>query len=167
MYVGADNRLYAFASSYCLGPILVWLCLACDIKGIVALGWRPLVMFFIGSLGVILGGPIAIFIVGRTLNNVVDPDETYKGLACVAGSWIGGGANFAAMQSLFEPSPADVALATAVDVVCANVWLAVLFLLIGKKDKFDQVMKADSSPVQDLILRVELLEKSQVRKDMC
>jgi uncharacterized membrane protein len=82
-------------------------------------------------------------------------------------AWMSLGANFAAMQSLFEPSPADVALATAVDVVCANVWLAVLFLLIGKKERFDQFMKADSSPVQDLILKVELLEKSQVRTDIC
>ena len=52
VYVGADNELYKFASGYLLAPILVWLCLACDIKGIIMLGWRPIVMFFVGTFGV-------------------------------------------------------------------------------------------------------------------
>jgi uncharacterized membrane protein len=120
-------------------------------------------MFFVGTAGVMFGGPIAVAIIGTSMKNVVEPDETFKGLACVAGSWIGGGANFAAMQSLFDPSPADVALATAVDVVCANVWLAVLFLMIGKRDRVNAFMQADASPVDDLIKRVEFLEKTQVR----
>ena len=62
-------------------------------------------MFFTGTLGIIIGGPLAIIIVSAVSPDIIGgsgPDSVWRGLSTVAGSWIGGGANQAAMKEVFE-----------------------------------------------------------------
>ena len=47
----------------------------------------------------------------------------------MAGSWIGGGANQAAMKEVFQVDDTIFSAMVAVDVIVANVWMA--FLLYG------------------------------------
>ena len=67
-------------------------------------------MFLTGTVGVILGGPIAVFIVAWIAPDIIGvdgPEAVWRGLSTVAGSWIGGGANQAAMEVVFmEPAGA-------------------------------------------------------------
>jgi uncharacterized membrane protein len=58
------------------------------------LGSKAIIMFLAGTLGIIIGGPFALYIVGSFYPEVaLSNGEVWKGLSTIAGSWIGGGAN--------------------------------------------------------------------------
>jgi len=62
---GEHSRLYFVASRYLLPACLILLTLSVDLKEIAHLGYKPVVMFLAGTVGIILGGPLAILLVSR------------------------------------------------------------------------------------------------------
>ncbi|GAB4107715.1 DUF819 family protein [Echinicola sediminis] len=155
---GETSNLYQVASRYLLPASLVLLTLSIDFKGIIRLGPKALIMFLSGTVGIILGGPIALLIVSAVDNSVlggVGPDEVWRGLATIAGSWIGGGANQTAMLRTFGASPQLFSQMIAVDVVIANLWLAFLLYWAGNPSRVDRIFKADSSAIKELQKSVE------------
>jgi len=153
---GESSQLYFVASRYLLPASLVLLCLGIDFKGILNLGPKSLIMFFSATLGIVLGGPVAVGIVAYVAPSLLDTgeEEAWRGLATVAGSWIGGGANQTAMKEIYKASDNLFASMIVVDVVVANIWMG--FLLYGAtiSQKVDAWLKADSSAIEDLKKRV-------------
>lgn len=155
---GEFSNLYFMASRYLLPASLVLLTLSIDFKGIVKLGPKALIMFLAGSLGIILGGPMALFVISWVYPEIlggVGPDEVWRGLSTIAGSWIGGGANQTAMLEIFGASPSLFSQMIAVDVLVANVWMAVLLYWAAKPGIIDKLFKADSSAILELQDKVE------------
>jgi len=146
------SKLYFVASRYLLPASLLFLCLGIDFKGIINLGSKALIMFLTGTVGIVLGGPIALLIISFLFPNIVDftPDELWKGLSTIAGSWIGGGANQTAMKEIFNVQGGVFATMVVVDIVVANIWMG--FLLYGAKisDRIDLFLKADNSAIKEL-----------------
>ena len=148
-----NSQLYFVASRYFLPASLVLLTLSIDLKEVFKLGPKALIMFFTGTIGVILGGPIAILITSTFASDLVGgvgPEAVWRGMTTIAGSWIGGGANQAAMYEVFEPSDSLYSIMITVDVIVAEVWMAILLLGVGKSDQLDNYFKADSSAVTSL-----------------
>ncbi|MCH2179977.1 MAG: DUF819 family protein [Mariniblastus sp.] len=153
-----DSNLYTVATRYFLPASLVLLTLSIDLREIFRLGPKALIMFLTGTVGVILGGPIAVLIVAYfnpDLVGGVGPEAVWRGLTTVAGSWIGGGANQAAMKEIFNPSDELFSVMVAVDVLVAEFWMVFLLLGVGKAKQIDKFMKADSSSVQRLKEKME------------
>ena len=150
------SSLYFVASRYLLPASLVLLCLGIDFKGIMALGPKALIMFFAATLGIIIGGPIALLFVSYVAPGVIEatPGEIWRGLSTVAGSWIGGGANQTAMKEIFEVSDNLFGTMIVVDVVVANIWMGFLLFGVNFSDKIDRFLKADNSAIKDLKNRV-------------
>ncbi|MDB9712557.1 DUF819 family protein, partial [Flavobacteriaceae bacterium] len=110
-------------------------------------------MFFTGTIGIIIGGPLAILILSfffPELFNGAGPDAIWRGLSTLAGSWIGGGANQAAMLEIFEYNPQKYGGMVLVDIIVANIWMAIILLGIGKKDRINKWLKADTSAIEEL-----------------
>ena len=148
-----NSQLYFVASRYFLPASLVLLTLSIDLKEVFKLGPKALIMFFTGTIGVVLGGPIAILITSLFAPEVVGgagPEAVWRGMTNIAGSWIGGGANQAAMYEVFEPSDSLYSIMITVDVIVAGVWMAILLLGVGKSDQLDNYFKADSRAVTSL-----------------
>src|SRR5690606_30887132 len=163
---GENSGLYAMASRYLLPASLVLFTLSIDFKGILRLGPKALIMFLAGTLGVIIGGPLALLIVSFLSPDIVagtGADEVWRGLATVAGSWIGGGANQAAMLEVFGASPTLFSQMIAVDVIVANIWMAALLYGAGNADKLDKWFRADSTAIHELKDRVEKYRNSIIR----
>jgi uncharacterized membrane protein len=148
-----SSKIYFIASRYLLPAALVLLTLSVDLKAMFKLGPKALIMFFTATLGIIIGGPIAILIVGffspETVGGV-DSQAVWRGLSTLAGSWIGGGANQAAMLEVYQYDQNKYGAMVLVDIVVANLWMAVLLIGIGKKEKIDKWLKADSSAIDTL-----------------
>ncbi|MEO9884278.1 MAG: DUF819 family protein [Balneola sp.] len=147
------SSLYYVASRYLLPASLILLTLSIDLKAIANLGWKAVVMFFAGTIGIIIGGPIALMIVGAINPDIVGgtgPEEVWRGLSTVAGSWIGGGANQTAMYEVFDPSDTLFSAMITVDIIVANIWMAFLLYGAGMSDKVDKWFKADSSAIEAL-----------------
>lgn len=163
---GEESKLYFVASRYLLPACLILLTLSVDLKEIARLGYKPVVMFLTGTVGVIIGGPLAIFLasfIDPDLVGGAGPEAVWRGMATVAGSWIGGGANQAAMLEVHKPSTELFSVMVTVDIVVAEVWMAFLLIGIGKKDKIDAFFNADSSSVQRLQNKMETYSISIAR----
>lgn len=157
--IDAENsKLYFVASRYLLPACLVLLTLSIDLPSVLKLGYKAIVMFLTGTVGILIGGPLAILAVSAISPEIVGgsgPDAVWRGLTTVAGSWIGGGANQAAMKEVFDVSDALFSQMVAVDVIWANIWLALLLLAAGQAARIDAWMRADTRAIEDLKRRVE------------
>ncbi|MCE7031809.1 DUF819 family protein [Lysobacter sp. GX 14042] len=151
---GNASSLYPMARDYLLPSSLVLLCIAIDLGAVLRLGPKAVIMFLTGTAGVMLGAVVSLLAMG-----VINPDavagETWRGMTTVAGSWIGGGANQAAMKEVFDVEATLFGQFIAVDVLVANVWLAVLLFLAARAPAFDRWTGADTSAIDDLKRRIE------------
>ena len=147
------SQIYFVASRYLLPAALILMTLSVDLKAVFQLVSKALIMFFTGTVGIIIGGPIAILIVSAVYPEAVGgvgSDAVWRGLSTIAGSWIGGGANQAAMLEIFHYNSEKYAAMVLVDIVVANIWMACLLYGIGKSDKIDRWLKADNSAIETL-----------------
>lgn len=154
---GESSNLYKVASRYLLPASLVLFTISIDLKGILKLGPKALTMFLAGTVGIMLGGPFALIVVGLIYPDIyagTGPDEIWRGLSTIAGSWIGGGANQTAMLEVFGASPVLFGQMIAVDVLVANLWMAFLLYWAAKPEKLDKLLKADTKAIYELRDRI-------------
>ena len=163
---GNSSNLYFVASRYLLPTSLALLTISIDLKEIRKLGSKALILFFTGTLGIVIGGPLAILIV-LSINPALiagsDIDSVWRGLSTVAGSWIGGGANQAAMKEVFQVDNEIFSAMVAVDVIVANIWMAFLLYGAGINDKIDNWLQSDSSSIDVLKNKIEAYQ-AQIMK---
>jgi uncharacterized membrane protein len=160
------SNLYFMASRYLLPASLILLCLNIDIKGIINLGPKAIIMFLAATFSIVIGGPIALLIITNLFPDLIglDPDELWRGLSTIAGSWIGGGANQAAMKEIYEVPSGIFGQMIVVDVLVANIWLGFLLFGAGRSEKIDRLLKADNSAIADLTKKVEAYSASVKRE---
>ena len=173
-----NSELYFVATRYLLPATLVLLTLSIDLKEIFKLGPNALIMFLTGTAGVVFGGPIAVLIVSAVAPDIIGvdgPEALWRGLSTVAGSWIGGGANQAAMEVVFMTPPENApdgmrdrmfdlyGVMVAVDVIIAEIWMIFLLLGVGKAKQIDRFLKADSSSIDRLQEKMESFSLSVAR----
>lgn len=163
----SQSNLYYMASRYLLPASLVLLCLSIDLKAVMGLGSKALIIFFVATLGVVLGGPIALLLCSTIAPDLigVSPDQLWRGLSTVAGSWIGGGANQTAMKEIYEVGDNLFATMIIVDILIGNTWLGLLLYGVNSSDKIDRWLKADNSSIETLKKKVENYRLS-VARDM-
>ena len=163
---GDSSKLYFVASRYLLPTSLVLLTISIDLHEIKKLGSKAIIMFFTGTIGIIIGGPAAILIVSAISPDIIGgsgPDAVWRGLSTVAGSWIGGGANQAAMKEVFEVNDSIFSSMVAVDVITANVWMAFLLYGTGINNKIDRWFQADSTSINELKEKIEAYQSQIMR----
>ncbi len=159
---GNLSKLYPVARDYLLPSALVLLCIAIDFGAIVRLGPKAIVMFLTGTVGIMLGA-VASFEIMRLIHPETVAGETWRGMTTVTGAWIGGGANQAAMKEVFEVDATLFGQFVAVDVLVANVWMAVLLFLASRAQAFDRWTGADLSAINALKARIETYQAEHAR----
>ena len=127
--------------SYVLLPFALFLLMiTIDLRAILSLGRLAILMMLVGTLGIVIGGPVAYLAVGQFMGGA----ETWQGMAALAGSWIGGTANMVALQESVGLSDAGLAPIIVVDTVVGYGWLAILLFLSGYQERFDRWVGADT-----------------------
>ncbi|QBF82301.1 DUF819 family protein [Shewanella maritima] len=163
---GHSSNLYFVASRYLLPACLVLLILSVDLKAILGLGPKAIVMFLTGTVGIVIGGPIALLIISALNPEVIGghgPDAVWRGMTTLAGSWIGGGANQASMKEIYEVGGDIFSVMVTVDVIVANIWMAVLLLMASRAKQIDAKTGADTSAIERLKVRVEQYHAENAR----
>jgi uncharacterized membrane protein len=159
---GEVSGLYSMASKYLLPASLLLLCVGIDFKGMWSLGPKALIIFLTGTVSVIIGGPFALYFVLKFAPGIlpVEPEELWRGLSTIAGSWIGGGANQAAMKEIFAVSDSLFASMVVVDVIVANIWMGILLYGASITNKIDKWLKADNTAITELKTKMENYQSS-------
>ncbi|MEB3414922.1 DUF819 family protein [Alteriqipengyuania sp. WL0013] len=148
----SESQLWPAAKDYFLPAALFLMTLSIDMKGIIGLGAKALIMFGTATLGIIIGGPIALWTVAQFDPSIIGTGDTaaWRGLATLAGSWIGGGANQTAMLEVYGYDESRYAALIAVDIIVANIWMVFLLYGAGASERVDRWLGADSSAIDRL-----------------
>lgn len=160
---GSESSLYAVASRYLLPASLVLFTLSLDLREIWKLRKKAGLMFICGTLSIIVGGPIAVYLVSLFAPDVVGgvgSDAVWRGLSTIAGAWIGGGANQTAMFEVFKPSADLFSAMVALDVFVGYVWMALLLYSAGRNSEINKMLKADDQSVTDIKEKIEAYQLS-------
>jgi uncharacterized membrane protein len=149
----SESKLYFVASRYLLPASLVLLTISVDLKEIAKLGSKAVIMFVTGTVGIMIGGPLTILIFSQFAPELVGgvaPNEVWRGMTTIAGSWIGGGANQATMKEVFQVNDELFSTMVTVDIIVGNAWLGVLIFGVAFTKIIDNKLKADSSAIESL-----------------
>jgi uncharacterized membrane protein len=146
--IANKSPLYDWMSSTILPVFLIVMLLDVDVSAAVKIMGKGIFVLLFGTAGVIIGAPIGYFIVKSGLG-----PEAWKGFGTLAGSWIGGTGNMAAVSEGLKTSGTDFGLAVLGDNIVYIVWLPIM---LGSKNFagwFNRIMKVKKS-------RLEMLERS-------
>lgn len=148
----SESQLWPVAKDYFLPAALILMTLSIDLKGILGLGPKALIMFFTATIGIVLGGPLALWAVAQFDPSIIGTGDqaAWRGLATLAGSWIGGGANQTAMLEVYGYDQSRYAALIAVDIIVANIWMVFLLYGAGASERVDRWLSADSSAIDRL-----------------
>ena len=160
--IPAESELYVFIRRVLLPASLVLLVLSTDIPAVMSLGRDAVVLFLAGTASIALGGPLAFLALGWMFPEGA-LDQAWRGLAALAGSWIGGGANFVAVGESAGATAATMSLMVVVDVAVANVWTAMLLFFAGRERALDEKIGADRTRIDDVRRRVEQYQAEVAR----
>jgi len=160
------SKLYYVTSRFLLPAALILLTISIDLKKIVKLGPKVLIMFFTGTFGIIIGGPLTFIIVNTFFPQIFaghGTEASWRGMTTIAATWIGGGANQVAMKEVFEVSDYLFSALVTIDVFQQGIRpitaleppLAVLTAIvpIGGFLLFIQFIRATYSNLETLIVR--------------
>ncbi|WP_246569965.1 DUF819 domain-containing protein [Lentibacillus saliphilus] len=153
-----QSSLYDFVSTYVLPFGLLLLLLSANVPATLKLGSKALLMFFAGTIGIIIGGPIALAIFQPFL-----PEQAWTGVAALAGSWIGGSANMAALIEATGTPQEILSPIIVVDTVVGYSWMGIMIFLAGFQHKFNKWNKADNSIIKQVNEDMAAIERENAR----
>ena len=160
---GANSKLYnPVASRVLLPAALVLLTLSVDIRAIFRLGPKLLAMYATASLSVMAGAVVAFLLVRAIFPEAMGGD-TWAGMAALAGSWIGGGANMMAMKEIFDVDATTFGQFAVVDVAVGYAWMAALIFFAQRSAKIDARSGADTRAIDDLKERIAAFKAQHER----
>ncbi len=152
----ASSPAYDFTTRYFLPIALFLLMISVDLKSVARLGPTALFMVSAGTLGIILGGPIALMLFGHFL-----PPDSWKGFAALSGSWIGGTANMVAIaESVGTPDSAFGPI-IVVDTVVGYGWMGVLLFFSVWQKKFDTWSGARTEAIEETNRRLADMDRDR------
>lgn len=152
----SESELYSWMSRYLLPLSLFLLMITVDLPAIARLGGMALTMMVAGTLGIVIGGPVAYALFGSWL-----PPDAWKGLAALSGSWIGGTANMVAIQQSVGAPDSALGPIIVVDTVVGYGWMGVLISLIVFKDRFNKWTGAKTEALDKLNATLKALDTTR------
>lgn len=142
----AKSPVYDVIQSILLPMLLTLMLLNLNVKSAVRTMGRGIGVMLFGSLGVMVGAPVALLIVKPWLG----PD-IWRAYGALSGSWIGGSANMAAVSEMLHTTGAEYGVAMLADsTIPYLIWMP---LLLGSKkfaDRFARFTKADLARLDEL-----------------
>lgn len=154
---GETSGLYKMATTYLLPAALVLLTSTADLRAIARLGRKALLTFLAGTVGVVVGGPVALATVMAVLPGFREEaiaGEYWRGLVTMSGSWIGGSSSQLALKEIYGCPEGLFAVMLVVDAVVANIWTACLIYGVAHRAKIDRWLRADTSAIDDVRERI-------------
>ena len=153
----AESAVYDWMSTYLLPFSLFLLMITVDLQAILRLGPMALFMLCAGTLGIVVGGPVAFAL----FQSFFEDPVAWKGFAALSGSWIGGTANMVAMKQSVGTPDSTLGPLLVVDVVAGYGWMGVLIFLSAYQDRFDNWMNADTSTMDALQEKMQNAEETR------
>lgn len=152
----SSSVAYSWMTTYLLPFALLLLMISIDMKSLGRLGPTALFMVVAGTLGIIVGGPVALAIFKGFL-----PPDAWKGFAALSGSWIGGTANMVAIAESVDTPESAFGPIIVVDTVVGYGWMGVLLIFSGYQALFDRKTGAKTEAIEDTNRRLAEMDRDR------
>lgn len=126
------SPVYAGLSEYLLSAFIVLMLIKVDFVSTVRIMGRGVLVMLMGTAGVVVGAVLSYLVVHRWL-----APDAWTGVGALAGSWIGGTGNMAAVAEMLETPPEQFGLAVLADNVVYLVWLPLLLASRNVAERFN------------------------------
>jgi uncharacterized membrane protein len=124
-------------TTYLLPALLFLLMVTCDLRAILRVGPRVLLVFGSAMLSILC----AIVIVYLMFRSVL-PADGWKMLAALSATWTGGSANLVAVKQAIGLSDSALPSVLLADALCYSLWVLVLFSSTAFAPKFNRWSRA-------------------------
>lgn len=143
--IPTSHDIYDTMKYYLLPMSLFLLTVTVDVKAILSLGKPALIMMLTGTLGIVIGAPLAYLIFASAL-----PESAWQSIASLTGTWIGGSANMITVQQSLNAPDSILGPIIIVDSVVGYGWMAILLAFSGFQKKLDDRIGADRKTLDNL-----------------
>jgi uncharacterized membrane protein len=159
--IPSESGVYDGLRKYGLPFFLTILLLDIDVKGALRVMGRGVFVMLMGTLGVVVGAPIAYLLVQRLLT-----EDAWKGYGALAGSWIGGTGNMAAVSEALGTSGDLFGLAVIADTAVYLVWLPLMLMSKNWAGSFGRFSHVSENRVKEMEVAAEAVEQKDDRVAM-
>ena len=132
--VARGNTIRELSMDIVLPVSLILLTSIIHIPDLLKVTRQGLIVFLFGTVGIVIGGPVALFVYGLfdpVVLTAAGEQATWRGLICIAGSWINGTPGLLSMKEVYGSSESLFFTSLAADVILQNIWM--FFLLYSVK----------------------------------
>jgi uncharacterized membrane protein len=105
-----SSEIYTTFRSFAVPMFIVLMLLDINIREVIKVAWRGAGVMVLGSLGIVIGAAISFYVFRAGL-----PENTWRGYGALAGSWIGGTGNLAAVAESLQTPGEMVGMVVLVD----------------------------------------------------
>ncbi len=147
-----DAPVYDGMSQLVLPMMLVLLLLKVNAAGAIRVMGRGVAVMLFGTLGVMIGAPVGLLLVKQWLGA-----DAWKAFGTLAGSWIGGTGNMAAVSQMIDTPGTEFGLAVLGDSTIYLFWLPILLASKRFADRFAAYAGVES----DRLARMEEAAEAQ------
>lgn len=151
------NTAYLQVKNNILPAMIFLMLLKCNLRQIILLGPRMLGAFTAAVISIILGFVIMFLLLGSFF-----PEGSWKALAVLAGSWMGGSGNMVAVQSALSVPDSLMGYALLVDSIDYALWVVFLLAMVPYSAAFNRWAKANTVALDQL---GEQLQSSELSED--
>ena len=141
----AIDAAYRAVRDNVLPAMIFLMLLKSDLRQIGKLGGRMLLAFFAASSSIAMG-----FVIAFTLFHPLLADDAWKTFAALAGSWMGGTGNMAAIQAALEVPDSSMGYTLLIDSIDYALWVVFLLALVPYAARFNRWTRADTSLIDRL-----------------
>lgn len=150
------SPVYGALGTFALPMFITLMLLGINVGAAVRVMGKGVMVMLLGTVGIVLGAPIGYFVVHRWL----EPDA-WQGFGALAGSWIGGTGNMAAMEAALGTSAEQMGLAVVADNAIYIIWLPIL---LGSR-VFAKKFNAWAKVPEDRIAKMEAAAAAEVKDE--
>ncbi|MFA5320799.1 MAG: DUF819 family protein [Candidatus Omnitrophota bacterium] len=144
-FIDRQNPLYQFLSANLLPAALILLLLSSDVRSILRLEKPALIMMLAGSLGIMIGIPLAFFFMKPWVGG-----QMWPGFGALSASWTGGSANMIAVKEALNTPDAVFMPMVVVDTIVPYVWMGILIAAAAHQKRFDAWNRSDCRVLDEL-----------------
>jgi uncharacterized membrane protein len=120
--IPTESPTYSTFKAFAVPMFIVLMLLDVDLRSTMKVALRSAGVLVFGAIGVVIGGMVAFFF----LKGSLDP-EAWRGFGALAGSWIGGTGNLAAVAEAVDTPPTMMGIVVIADTFIFILYFPVLF----------------------------------------
>jgi uncharacterized membrane protein len=159
-----ESPIYETFKSFAVPLFIVLMLLDINIRQSMKVAWRGAGVLVLGSLGIVFGAAVSFFLFREGL-----PPETWRGYGALAGSWIGGTGNLAAVAESLQTPSEMVGMVVIVDNFVYLVYFPIILMSkrwFGWFNKWSGVSQAEIDHITQSVAEVEKKKHEVHFKDL-